>query len=155
MLGETYYFYAAFENSLYPDYVSEKFFRTIQLGIVPVVLGGSNYSYFAPPKSYIDVNDFKSTEELAKYLKYLIENPKEYLKYFWWRDLFEFSGENYICNICQKIHERSITSRSIYYKSIKKWWLTTVIPPKINFQDSIKSTTSHNNLTFPTTKTPV
>ncbi len=141
-MATNYYFYAAFENSLYPDYVTEKFFRNFMLGIVPVVLGGSNYSYFAPPKTYIDVNDFKDTEELANYLKFLVDNPKEYLKYFWWRDLFEASVEvsneftdlDFNCRVCQKIHERSITSRTTYYKNIKKWWLNHFVEPRIKFK---------------------
>ena len=42
--------------------------------LVPIVMGGSDYKKIAPPKSYIDVNDFKNVEELAKYLQYLDVN---------------------------------------------------------------------------------
>ena len=37
-------FYLAFENSKCDDYVTEKFFATAKMDIVPIVMGGSNYS---------------------------------------------------------------------------------------------------------------
>ena len=52
--------------------MTEKFFRAIQFPIVPVVMGDSQfYKENLPEKSYIDVNDFRSIEDLAKYLIYL------------------------------------------------------------------------------------
>ena len=80
MIEKNYKFFLAFENSICTDYVTEKFFRTlsryiltclfpnIRLSkhlldrnyfrfserlIVPVVLGGANYTRLAPPGSYI------------------------------------------------------------------------------------------------------
>ena len=69
-----FYFYLAFENSICNDYVTEKFFRGLQVTIsnqespcekqdiqapvVPIVLGGANYSALAPNHSFIHVNDF-------------------------------------------------------------------------------------------------
>ena len=53
-LQQHYKFYLAFENSNCYDYLTEKFFRTLGHGLVPIVLGGkNNYKKFAPPKSYI------------------------------------------------------------------------------------------------------
>ena len=37
-------------------------------------MGGTDYKKIAPPKSFIDVNDFANVEELAKYLQYLDVN---------------------------------------------------------------------------------
>ena len=42
-------------------------------------MGGSGYIDQAPKKSYIDVNDFKSVGDLAKYLKYLTTNTVRYI----------------------------------------------------------------------------
>ena len=42
--------------------------------IVPVVLGGSDYSLIAPENSYIDVKDFKNAQELAHHLNFLANN---------------------------------------------------------------------------------
>ena len=43
--------------------------------ILPIVLGGANYSQIAPPKSYINAKDFSSPKELAGHLKYLVKKP--------------------------------------------------------------------------------
>ena len=71
MLDKSYKFYLSFENSVCNDYVTEKFFKIFRFSMIPIVLGGDNYSTVAPRKSYIDVNDFESVEKLADYLKYL------------------------------------------------------------------------------------
>ena len=70
-------FYLSFENSLCTEYATEKIFEAIQFPIVPVVMGDSQfYKENLPEKSYIDVNDFESIEDLAKYLIYLQSLPK-------------------------------------------------------------------------------
>ena len=85
MLEEEYKFYISFENSLCSDYVTEKFYRTLSLDIVPIVMGGADYKKRAPPKSYIDVKDFESPEHLANFLLELDKDDEEYLSYFWWK----------------------------------------------------------------------
>ena len=66
MLESKYKFYLSFENAVCKDYVTEKFFKVLNYDIVPVVLGGADYSKLAPEKSYIDARDFKSIADLAK-----------------------------------------------------------------------------------------
>jgi hypothetical protein len=46
ILGKEYKFYFAFENSMCRDYITEKFFHILKYDIVPVVLGGGNYSHY-------------------------------------------------------------------------------------------------------------
>ena len=48
---------------------------------MPVVYG-KGYEDAFPPKSYINVLDFKSVEDLANYLKYLDNNDTAYNEYF-------------------------------------------------------------------------
>ena len=74
-LGPHYWFYLAFENSNCPDYITEKLWRILDTNIVPVVMGGGNYTRDAPEKSVINVNDFPSVKALADYLIYLTEHP--------------------------------------------------------------------------------
>jgi hypothetical protein len=50
----------------------------LDLNIVPVVMGGGNYSRDAPEYSVIDVKDFPSAKALADYLIYLTKNPVSY-----------------------------------------------------------------------------
>ena len=59
-----YKFYLAFENSLCKDYVTKKLFQNIreELSLVPVVMGGADYSQIMPPGSYIDTRNFDSAK---------------------------------------------------------------------------------------------
>ena len=68
-LADEYNFYLAFENANCRDYITEKFWRSLRTGVIPVVMGDSEgYRKVAPPGSYIDVADFRSPKELAQYL---------------------------------------------------------------------------------------
>ena len=68
-LAEEYNFYLAFENANCRDYITEKFWRSLRTGVIPVVMGDSAaYRKVAPPGSYIDTADFRSAKELAEYL---------------------------------------------------------------------------------------
>ena len=69
----SYQFYLSFENSLCKDYATEKLFRALAADLVPVVMGGANYSNIVPTKSVINVQDFASPELLGKELKRLAE----------------------------------------------------------------------------------
>ena len=72
-IANSYQFYLSFENSLCKDYVTEKLFRALAADLVPVVMGGANYTNIVPPKSVINVQDFASPEQLGKELKRLTE----------------------------------------------------------------------------------
>ena len=48
MLEQDYKFYLSFENSICKDYVTEKLGNILRRYIVPVTLGGANYSQVAP-----------------------------------------------------------------------------------------------------------
>lgn len=53
-----YKFYLLFENGNCVDYVTDKYWGPpLDLGIVPVVLGGAHYKKIAIPGSYINVLD--------------------------------------------------------------------------------------------------
>ena len=72
-IASSYQFYLSFENSLCKDYATEKLFRALASDLVPVVMGGANYSKIVPPKSIINVQDFPSSEVLGKELMRLVE----------------------------------------------------------------------------------
>lgn len=46
LVSKSHKFYFSFENSICNGYISEKFFQILRYDIVPVVLGGGNYSHF-------------------------------------------------------------------------------------------------------------
>lgn len=123
-LESKYKFYLSFENSFCEDYVTEKFFKVLDYNIVPVVLGGANYSKMAPEKSYIDSKNFKSIADLAEYLKYLDKNATAYAEYFEWKSHFQVIKDysQIFCQLCQALNNPDEPTKS--YEDIFKWWRT-------------------------------
>ncbi|EER07675.1 conserved hypothetical protein [Perkinsus marinus ATCC 50983] len=83
-IAAKYRFYLSFENSRCDKYITEKFWRPLWKGNVPVVLGGlkrADYEEIAPPGSFIHVDDFKTTKHLSEYLQYLTTNDTAYNEY--------------------------------------------------------------------------
>lgn len=126
MLTDSYMFYLSFENSLCKDYVTEKLYRPLKQFVIPVVFNGGNMTRFAPPKSYIDANDFDTVDKLVKYLKHLIENPKEYIKYFWWKQHYSIVSHPTfpytLCDICKKFHSEKFMNAPHQYEDIDLWF---------------------------------
>ncbi|KAF8070985.1 FUT11 [Scenedesmus sp. PABB004] len=83
-----YKFYLVFENVFDdPDWVSSTFFRALDAGTVPVVLGAPNVLKFAPaPRSVIRACDFDSPADLVEYLLYLDRNATAYTEYLAWKE---------------------------------------------------------------------
>jgi Glycosyltransferase family 10 (fucosyltransferase) C-term len=64
-----YKFTLAFENSICRDYVTEKFFKPLVAGSVPVYLGAPNIRELATAEHcFIDTADFEGPAELPAYL---------------------------------------------------------------------------------------
>ena len=122
LLEGDYMFYLAFENSKCQDYVSEKFFATLEMDIVPIVMGGADYSAIAPRGSYIDANHYSSAQELAEELKRLSNAREEYLKFFSWKAKTEvLDGYGQMgCNLCKALHESRPTKT---YQDLGAWWI--------------------------------
>ncbi|XP_054719863.1 alpha-(1,3)-fucosyltransferase C-like [Uloborus diversus] len=119
-LGKMYRFYLSFENSICKDYVTEKFFNILHTNMIPVVMGGANYSAIAPPSSYIDALSFKSPKELAQFLLNVAKDEKKFNSYFAWKNTHYVTIDAYACQICKKLHEPLVESH--YYKNISYWW---------------------------------
>ena len=92
--------------------------------MVPIVYGGANYSSFAPPHSYINVMDFATPKTLAEYLKFLDQNPTEYLSYFWWKDFYRVNWKDKtvksMCKLCQMLNDDDLESK--VYEDMSDWW---------------------------------
>jgi alpha-1,3-fucosyltransferase len=92
-------------------------------------------SRFLPPKSYIDANSFKTTKDLADYLKFLSASPVEYAKYFWWRRHYKIY-KNYIndfSSVCKIVSHWIESGQKKTYKNIKQWFGEGCSQPKIKF----------------------
>ena len=125
----SFQFYLAFENSLCTDYVTEKFFKILQRRIVPIVIGGADYSKFAPPNSYIDANKF-SPRKLAEYLQKLDTDEELYNKFFDWKDELSVTSRypavaaRTLCDLCAKLHNTS-EAESVYDNLASLWSIST------------------------------
>lgn len=130
-LASTYKFYISFENSICSEYVTEKFFNILLHDMVPIVLGGANYTQIAPRNSYIDARQFDSPAKLATYLKLLDVDNDLYERYFDWKSEFivetgiEKMARYAFCDLCAKLH-RSIEEEPVSsYSSLVPQWSAT------------------------------
>ncbi|XP_062395707.1 3-galactosyl-N-acetylglucosaminide 4-alpha-L-fucosyltransferase FUT3-like [Sardina pilchardus] len=99
------YFYLAFENSVYKDYITEKlWYNSYSGGAVPVVLGPSreNYEAVTDKDSFIHVNDFNTVEELGVFLKNLAADKERYASYFSYRRKYEVRRYEW-CSWCSRM----------------------------------------------------
>ncbi|TRY84238.1 hypothetical protein DNTS_028932, partial [Danionella cerebrum] len=92
-----YKFMLAFENAVCEDYITEKLWRALKLGVVPVYYGAPNIHKWLPDiHSAIVVDPSEPPRKLADYLKRLDEDDEEYLKYLKWKHKGEISNVNLV-----------------------------------------------------------
>lgn len=117
-------FYLAFENSNCSYYTTEKFWRSLEFNIIPIVIQPNKefYTRIAPKDSFIHAEDFNYDYKLlAEYLEKVSNNFKLYKKYLQWtkkfKPLFEARSveQMRMCELCYKLNKES---SAIYYKSI-------------------------------------
>ncbi|XP_019617390.1 PREDICTED: alpha-(1,3)-fucosyltransferase 5-like [Branchiostoma belcheri] len=123
-----YKFYLSFESYKCKEYITEKFWRNaIANEVVPVVLGApkADYEKFAPPGSFIHVDDFETPKDLADYLKILDKDIEKYNEYFRWRTQPPKSiyPDDYggWCNLCRKLQQVNPTERKVY-TDLDRWF---------------------------------
>ncbi|XP_054009488.1 alpha-(1,3)-fucosyltransferase 10 isoform X2 [Hylaeus anthracinus] len=77
-----YKFTLAFENAVCQDYITEKLWRPLIVGSVPVYYGSPTFKDWLPNNmSAISILDFKDPESLANFIHDLSTNETEYDKY--------------------------------------------------------------------------
>lgn len=117
-----YHFVLVFENSILDDYVTDKYYEALTSDAVPVYLGAPNLSEFFPDpastKIVIETRHYPDPANLAKYLKLLAMNDKEYLEFFEWRagaidpqfskrhDFTQKGPDSLPCRMCQHYYDR-------------------------------------------------
>lgn len=119
-LSKKYKFYLSFENSICTDYVTEKLFNALRTDMIPVVMGGENYSQLLPTNSYIDALSFKSPQHLAEYLLELDKDDTKYLTYLEWKKDYSVVAQTFqwTCELCRKLHDNSTD----IHNNLVKWW---------------------------------
>lgn len=129
LLNDRYKFYLSFESSVCRDYITEKFFNPLQQKVVPIVLGGGNYTAIgAPANSYINVRDYPSVKDLADYLLYLDATPGAYNRYFQWKRQWKVQRSGVytrnLCDLCEKLNDISVNAPDFHqiYPDMMQWW---------------------------------
>ena len=121
-------FYLAFESQSCTDYVTEKFWRTLSVGAIPIVSGPERESFarIAPPNSFIHINDYKTDAELAEALNLIATNRTLYGKYHSWRRYYDVYYEAKdvdpyrFCELCYRLNTNK---QRIWYENINDWFL--------------------------------
>lgn len=77
-----YKFVISYENGVCVDYISEKLWRPLSIGIVPIYFGSPTIRDWLPnERSAILIADFDSPQKLAKHINYLNSNDLVYSTY--------------------------------------------------------------------------
>jgi hypothetical protein len=115
-------FYLSFENSNCTDYITEKFWRSLSHGLIPVVLQPSraDYERVAPHGSFIHFEDFGfDIERLASHLATVAADLNFYKSYVEWSRTLRpvFKGheteQRRMCELCSKLNRRGEDSVSV------------------------------------------
>ena len=127
MLEQKYKFYLALENSICPDYVTEKMFEALKHDIVPIVLGGADYDKTFPPHSFINMMDFKNMSTLADHLIALDNDAALYGTYLAWKTKYSVKNSRYDrnlahCDLCQALHSADPNEFKKSY-NLKRWFI--------------------------------
>ena len=119
-----YRFYLAFENNLCADYTSENLYKALSAPILPIVLGNVDYASILPPRSFVDVRDFKSASHLGRYLNYLSRNHTAYSEYFKWKKRYvcfdKMGTPSPACQLCKYLNDNY--TRKSRITSISQFW---------------------------------
>ena len=138
-LQAQYKFSISFENAICEDYITEKLWRPLVAGSVPIVRGSPTILDWAPDveHSVIVADHFSTPKDLADYLLYLDQNDEEYERYLefkrsgitnkrlldhmtnrgWYVNYNQkpLAGPNMVtgfeCFVCNTIHKRLLQSK--------------------------------------------
>ena len=100
-----YKFSIAFENNAYrpqfPGYTTEKIMEPMTVNSVPIYWGNPEIGKEFNTKSFINVYDFNSIDDVINYIEYLDNNDKKYLELLNqpWFDNYKIPESNNIENI--------------------------------------------------------
>ncbi|MDB6024380.1 MAG: hypothetical protein JWM68_603 [Verrucomicrobiales bacterium] len=72
-----YRFSICYENAIFPGYVTEKIFDSMFTGCIPVYLGAPDVANEVPANAFIDKRNFKTYDELYKFLKGMSQTEYE------------------------------------------------------------------------------
>ena len=78
-----------------------------------------DYERRIPPNSFIHVDDFKSPQALAAYLRLVGNNERLYRTYLEWKHHFVLLERSWHCRVCALLHSEAPPS---WYENIQAWY---------------------------------
>ena len=116
-LVKEYKFFLSFENSLCPDYVTEKFFKYFGLSIIQVVRGGVDYDSLLPNETFINTAKFPDVKTLTQYLSDVGSDKEQYVNYLRRKDAYvaeneDFTYNNAMCDLCRRLNHKQTYRKS-------------------------------------------
>lgn len=124
-------FYLSFENQNCTDYVTEKFWRSLDYGLIPIVIQPNKeyYEKIAPSNSFIHASDFDyDVVKLTNYLERVSSDFYMYRKYLEWKketrvlykaeDVEKFR----LCELCEKMNKFKNLVYNSYYENVSEWF---------------------------------
>jgi len=121
-------FYLAFESQTCTDYITEKFWRTLAVGAIPIISGPErgNFERIAPPNSFLHIDDYETEVDLAKVLDQISTNRTLFQEYHQWRRFYDVLYEAKdvdpyrFCELCYRLNTNK---HRIWYENINEWFL--------------------------------
>ncbi|XP_053607415.1 alpha-(1,3)-fucosyltransferase B [Plodia interpunctella] len=123
-----YKFVIAIENGVCDDYITEKFWRAIRVGSVPIYFGSPSVKdWFPNTDSAVLINDYPTPEVLHNHIKLLLENDTLYEGYLEHKTKQIITNKKLVeelrlrsyqldalatvkkfeCLVCKKLHQKS------------------------------------------------
>ena len=105
-----YKFCIACENSCYPGYCTEKILDAYKSNCIPIYMGSPTVHLDFNPETFINANDFKSSDELIRYIRRVDTDEDLYNSYMnkpifskYWLDIFNDPEQRFFETICRTI----------------------------------------------------
>jgi hypothetical protein len=108
--NNNYKFVLAFENLVYPGYVTEKICDVYKSRCIPIYYGSNDVITDFNPKTFINANDFTNFDELVKYIQKVDNDQELYESYFkepifsdYWLNIFNDFDQTFFSNLASNI----------------------------------------------------
>ena len=127
--GYSALFYLAFESQTCIDYITEKFWRALSYGMIPIVLGPQKQSYLdlgVPESAFIHVDEFASAKELGDHLHRVSNDYFLYRQYFQWLNDYQtfYQMDDLepirMCELCMRLNMQGSREHR-FYTNIHRW----------------------------------
>ncbi|XP_057337348.1 alpha-(1,3)-fucosyltransferase B [Microplitis mediator] len=115
-----YKFTLAIENAVCEDYITEKLWRPLMVGSVPIYYGSPSFKDWLPNNhSAIAVSEFKNPKILAEYLRELINDDVKYNDYLRHKLVKNGITNSYLLNVLQKKPKNLFNNFGYYVKKFE------------------------------------